>query len=461
MTTRVSTIRLWGRSWLPLFPHHQNSKLDYRKSALRKANDSALDEDPRYRGGKVDRKKMLESSEDEDIDDSDEHASGEDESASDVNMADGDEDDSVLSLSASEEQVDQAFSDAFDTDANSSRSSTPLNGDQVDREALREMMVTSSSSLKQTLTASARADISKGRALKRQRSAFDSLLNTRMKMQKALTASNAISTSSCSPVPFNGSTHSDDATAIRAAEDAALQLCNGLNDLRSSLQTADNTRFTSPSAPSTARNMWTRMQRNESTLLPQRKATLDKWSRKTAPPAPSTGSKFSREIQRPLIDVLDAQLQGSNMDRLMAKSQVNRDSEATGIEDERVYDDTDFYTGMLRDLVQGRMEGSSGVSAVNGNGDVDLMGELGRGKHMVKKVVDTKASKGRKMRYQVHEKLVSFMAAEDQGRWGQRQREELFAGLLGRSARLAEDEDLDERNGDGDELKEEELRLFG
>ena len=420
-----------------------------------------LDEDPRYRGGKVDRKEILDSSDDEDVDDSDDDASAGDEGASDVDMGGGDDDDSVLSSSASDNQLDQALSDASDSDVNSSRSSTPQDRDQFDREALREMMATSSSSLKQTLTASARADISKGRALKRQRSAFDSLLNTRMKMQKALTASNAISTSSPAAVVTNGSTPSDNATTIKAAEDAALQLWNGLNDLRTSLQTSDSTRLTSPSASPTAREMWSRMERNESTMLPQRKAILDKWSRKTAPPAPSTGSKFSREIQRPLIDVLDAQLQGSNMDRLMAKSQVNRNSEATGHEDERVYDDTDFYTGLLRDLVQGRMEGTNTASAMNGKGDVDLMGELGRGKHKVKKVVDTKASKGRKMRYQVHEKLVSFMAAEDRGKWGERQREELFAGLLGRSVGLAEDEDLDERNGDEDGLAEDELRLFG
>lgn len=433
----------------------------YRKSALRKANDSALDEDPRYRGGKVKREEMFDSSDDGNFNDSDEDAGAEDEGASDVDIAGGNDDDSTLSSSASEAEGDQAMADASNSDAISSRSSTPPDRDEFDRKALREMMATSSSSLKQTLSASARADISKGRALKRQRKAFDSLLNTRMKMQKALTASNAISTSSPSPVPLNKLPPLDDATAMRAAEDAALQLWNGLNDLRSSLQTSGSAQVTSTSVPATARDMWSRMQRNESSVLSHRKATLDKWSRKTAPPAPSTNSKFSREVQKPLVDVLEAQLQGSNMDRLLAKSQVLRDSEATGEEDGGVYDDTDFYTGLLRDLVQGRMEGSSAVSAMNGNGDVDLMGELGRGKHKVKKVVDTKASKGRKMRYQVHEKLVSFMAADDRGSWGQRQREELFAGLLGRSVGPAEDEDMDERNGDEDELGEEQLRLFG
>ena len=91
----------------------------------------------------------------------------------------------------------------------------------------------------------------------------------------------------------------------------------------------------------------------------------------------------------------------------------------------------------------------------------------------VKKVVDTKASKGRKMRYTVHEKLQNFMAAEDRGGWGERQRGELFASLLGRRVVLGEGEgdDAEEGRGDkemdgdvdgnGDGKEEGGLRLFG
>ena len=50
-----------------------------------------------------------------------------------------------------------------------------------------------------------------------------------------------------------------------------------------------------------------------------------------------------------------------------------------------------------------------------------------------KKVVDTKASKGRKLRYTVHEKLQNFMAPEDKNAWGERQRDELFSSLFGRT----------------------------
>lgn len=83
----------------------------------------------------------------------------------------------------------------------------------------------------------------------------------------------------------------------------------------------------------------------------------------------------------------------------------------------------------------------------------------------VKNRVDTKASKGRKLRYTVHEKLQNFMAPEDRGSWGERQVDELFGGLLGRRVGMGEI-DAGEGEGDGMEAEdgvvgeEEGLRLF-
>ena len=49
-----------------------------------------------------------------------------------------------------------------------------------------------------------------------------------------------------------------------------------------------------------------------------------------------------------------------------------------------------------------------------------------------KKTVDTRASKGRKLRYQVHEKLQNFMVPipTQRGAWHDEQIDELFASLL-------------------------------
>jgi protein AATF/BFR2 len=88
-------------------------------------------------------------------------------------------------------------------------------------------------------------------------------------------------------------------------------------------------------------------------------------------------------------------------------------------------------------------------------------------KDKIKKIVDTKASKGRKMRYNVHEKLQNFMAPEDRGTWSIKAREEFFASLLGKTASrlLGEDNEEERMNGatseDSEVEKEECLRLFG
>ena len=74
-----------------------------------------------------------------------------------------------------------------------------------------------------------------------------------------------------------------------------------------------------------------------------------------------------------------------------------------------------------------------------------------------KKVVDTKASKGRRLRYTVHEKLQDSMPRDDRTTWNTRQCDELFASILGRKIQLQDaenDGDMETRN------TSEGLRLF-
>jgi protein AATF/BFR2 len=88
-------------------------------------------------------------------------------------------------------------------------------------------------------------------------------------------------------------------------------------------------------------------------------------------------------------------------------------------------------------------------------------------KQRKKKKVDTKASKGRKLRYHVHEKLLNFMAPEPRGTWHESMVEELFGSLFG--VKLASSEQTggsgdrsDEMNVDGDiVVPNDGLKLFG
>ena len=89
----------------------------------------------------------------------------------------------------------------------------------------------------------------------------------------------------------------------------------------------------------------------------------------------------------------------------------------------------------------------------------------------VKKAVDTKASKGRKLKYQVQEKLQNFLAPIANNSWNEHEIEcasvhqyfsrdptdfssELFSSLLGQRIRVDEDSENEE------EVEFDGLRLF-
>lgn len=74
-----------------------------------------------------------------------------------------------------------------------------------------------------------------------------------------------------------------------------------------------------------------------------------------------------------------------------------------------LFDDGDFYHDILRELIERKAAAADASDPV-------AMGrhwvELSKLRKKVKRKVDTKASKGRKLRYEVHEKLVNFMAPD-------------------------------------------------
>ncbi|KAK0515048.1 hypothetical protein JMJ35_002427 [Cladonia borealis] len=349
---------------------------------------------------------------------------------------------------------------------NTSMSAEPDESKADDRAALRKMMAEEQKTVAASLYKAAKADVAKGRAIKNQRSTFDSLLNTRIKLQKALISTNSMSASS--------EISTNDAETILAAESAALNLWNTISALRSSLHppNSNNTPFTAtPTTPSPT--VWENMQHHESLSLPPRRTTLTKWSQKTAPPTTlPRPSKFSQTpTHQPLTTILDTHLTGPSFEKLLHKTHIPRScapiqaaSSHIPSTDPHIYDDADFYTLLLRELVDQRMADNNNAPVGAAGGTVGSLSSHMRD-FKVKKVVDTKASKGRKMRYTVHEKLQNFMAAEDRGGWGERQRGELFGSLLGRRVKLGEDEVGEEGSGEGDMEgggdEEGGLRLFG
>ncbi|KAH1422846.1 rRNA-processing protein bfr2 [Aspergillus fumigatus] len=343
-----------------------------------------------------------------------------------------------------------------------------------DREELRRLMSSDQKTIAATISQAAKADAAKGRAVKQQRATFDALLNARIKLQKGLTAINRLS------VTTKGSdeTPSIDGEAIKSAESAALALWSTLEDLRLALadaQTQDESKKRKrPSAVCVATStdsLWKRMTDLESDAVPHRRTVLDKWSLKvrgSTAALPNARGKLlgaSASSQQTITAVIDAQVASDTGDRAAKRRRHSSDEGP-----EPVYDDTVFYQSLLRDLVEQRMSSSDAIT--NGIDTLHLQLPSRQGIHpitgmrkdKVKRDVDTRASKGRKMRFDVHEKLQNFMAPEDRGTWTITAREEFFASLLGKTAsgllREGDDEDASAAEESDEDREEVGLRLF-
>ncbi|XP_066930083.1 protein AATF-like [Clytia hemisphaerica] len=98
--------------------------------------------------------------------------------------------------------------------------------------------------------------------------------------------------------------------------------------------------------------------------------------------------------------------------------------------DAEIFDDSDFYHEMLKELIERKS------NLTNGNEDDPIASgrrwlELQKLRTKTKRKVDTRASKGRKVRYDIHSKLVSFMAPQEIGSMSDQARNDLFSSLFG------------------------------
>ncbi|XP_070765421.1 protein AATF [Enoplosus armatus] len=103
--------------------------------------------------------------------------------------------------------------------------------------------------------------------------------------------------------------------------------------------------------------------------------------------------------------------------------------------DEDIFDDDDFYHQLLRELIERR------TSAADPNDQVAMGRQwlaIQKLRSKIKKKVDTKASKGRKVRFHIHSKMVNFMAPIDHSSMSDEARSELYRSLFGQNSTVRE-----------------------
>ncbi|KAK1232724.1 rRNA-processing protein bfr2 [Marasmius sp. AFHP31] len=428
--------------------------LDVGESTLRKLQDNISD--PKYDGVPTSRKQMMEedslSEEEEDSHDD------EDEEVEDEEMEGG------------EHKQGHPASSEHDTNNGEEEQSEDLDRPTGDKQSEPKNLKQTSEAegLTTALRKTREEDRKKGIAVSRQIDIWDGLLDARIRVQKASIAANRLSTDQWST--FSKSSECQEAL-LQMLEEAST-LSDELFGLQEALAPKDVVSFPPRKKRRTEKcestsDYMVQLEDASETVSGFEQAyhrhlvqTLNRWSTKIQAVAPSVllptnRNAFSKDRNqiKSAVQLIDETL--SDHPKLLSRTQVWRGkgtrlgmpAEQDG-RDEDLFDDTDFYQQLLRDVIDSR--DASGAS--------DWM--VAQKERKAKKKVDTKASKGRKLRYEVHEKLRNFMVPITvRGAWHEEQIDELFGSVLGRGFEEGRGGSQGDMQVDSDQLKG--FRLFG
>ncbi|KAH7881800.1 TRAUB-domain-containing protein [Phlebopus sp. FC_14] len=430
--------------------------IDVGPSALRKRHDSVVD--PKYDGVKTSRKELM-----------DEHIESSDEDADDDVWSSHDEGGVDEPQWHSQDEVDHESS-PFDEE-NQFQQDAHIHA--IDEPIERPESLDQCNDLSSALRKTREEDRKKGKAVSKQIVLWDLLLDARIRVQKSVNTGNRLPQLS----QYAGF-HEVQASLTKMLAEAQA-LSDELFDLQENLLSFNETVLIPPrkrrrvddhersiaeysdelrEASGAASSL-------ENIYHPHLIHTLNKWSSKIQAVSPSVllpsnRNTFSRSTQhlKSAAQLIDETL--ADHSRLLARSRIYRGKgerlNSKTLEDAEqkeevaeVFDDTDFYHQLLRDVIDSRS---------NGPGGNDDWMAIQRQKK-AKKKVDTKASKGRKLRFEVHEKIQNFMVpVPAQGSWHEEQIDELFASLLGKGFETAMQEVGEIANEEVDASLQEQVK---
>ncbi|KAK8098290.1 uncharacterized protein PG998_013776 [Apiospora kogelbergensis] len=364
----------------------------------------------------------------------DEEDDGEDEEDSDDDMGDFIDDGDSEDLTDGDDQEDDEDSDDSAEDAPKKPSG--------DEDQFVNIAAKGQSGVTGSLVDSLQKDVAKGLAVRQQRKAFDAALNIRIRLQKAIVASNTL------PVVDPSD---DQNEPYEAAEAAAIKLWNAIDAFRTDMRPgAGQKRKRTIEMGDSSQDIWETMQDVEGKDAVRRKNVLENWDSKVKKarmdPASQQGFRNKQSKgQQSLTAWLEQKMQDpEGTERLVKRTRTPRSCAPAQVakkvsEDPDIYDDADFYQLLLKELVDQRTADATATAGPTAT-----------------------LRKGRKMRFNVHEKLQEFMAPEDRRQWEQSAIDRLFGTLFGQQVENVLDEDAvseDEEMG-GVTAEEAGLRLF-
>lgn len=462
------------------------------KSKLRQENDTLVS-GKKYTGSVTSRKDLYGDAlvgSDGDSEDDNEQDEDEDEEDGDDQEEDAEEEsDSGISLDAVSDSEDQSEDENMSED----ESDHDAEDAEAKRSRIRDMISKERKHIISRLSDSGTQDAIKGYAIVNQHKMSDALIDSRLKIQKALTNSNLLPVNSQTVEAEKLLTKSS-AKYLKKATTKCYDLLDTILDLRSKLYTKEQIVTEpfqhKPEKRSLAQYLET-TKKYDNVLNQYRSTVLTRWLAKIQNSSGSTAlnaSKFkalNQSAEQQVVNNL------SDMDRLVKRTKLNRRQvtplgyeyyQATFLHENKVeeededddidipkaagqsrglnmqemaliFDDEDFYRVLLNDLVDKKIQSNDPTSGLQ-------FALRGAASTKLKKNVDNKASKGRKLRYHVQESIANFETPRNELKWDDGQIDEFFASLLGQKVNMREDDDeKDDDSGVSD--AEDDLVLGG
>ncbi|SCU88486.1 LAFA_0E12970g1_1 [Lachancea sp. 'fantastica'] len=474
------------------------------KSNLRDQGIALRDE--KYQGAKGSRNKVYEEESDGELSSSEqdeEEQSGSDVSAEEEEDVDHQSDSGVSMRTDSEDEEDPS-------DEEQEVIAEDNEDTELKRQRLAEIVRQEARLAANKLSETTHKDAVKGFAILEQYRTFDHILDARIKLQKAVNAANELPLTNLSYEKYLQESSKNEkliSKTMKLLEKVLGQLIDFRGEFQANEKISTNEnghKQTSTSHKRSFAELCDQSRNLDAQLKEYRNAVLHKWSQKVA--SASGKSIMSSSKFKAIHQTADVQVENQLADtsRLLKRTRLNRrniaalgfeedlengnleelkpqvDSEPENSADEDldipknydprkrnnkvmdttdnpyVFDDEDFYRVLLNDLVDKKI-----ASAQNESSGVTIA-MTSRSNNKIKKNVDTKASKGRKLNFTIQEPIANYEAPINNGlKWSDEQIDEFCAGLLGQRIDFNEEHESQEDTEDQPDVGTTGIQIFG
>lgn len=268
-------------------------------------------------------------------------------------------------------------------------------------------------------------DYQKAKTVKAQKKIFEAIVGQRMVIQNNLTKANQFPQSELY-AQFEESKKNE----VEQLKLSLKENITSLNDICVMLGKRINVNMKTFQSDDT--NMLEQIDKNYEKMIPSCEELIQKWHSRTQVNTSILNEKLSKKnvalsaLQQPILTQVYKTLE--NKQFIETRTHLKRDvyrvlgKPIETLEEKldfQIYDDKDFYQSIIKEFLNNSLDSIDPVNLDDQNVSISLTQEYLRKREKLKKSLDVKKkksnkiSKDKKLKYIIHDKLISFMAPQD------------------------------------------------